>query len=188
MRRRRRLLIALALLTGGTAVALVSRRNTDESEPSISAYAPKSPKSLGPLPLDLAEEPVQPAHLSGRIEADMDESPAAPQEDATPSPEPPAAPVSDHWRPSMRTASYQAASAPATPSPPESPKPKADQKVSFVTHRIVDGDTLSDLAQRYLGSSKRFSVIFNANRDRLQSPDLLPIGAELRIPVAASGE
>ena len=54
-------------------------------------------------------------------------------------------------------------------------------------HRIVDGDTLSGLAHRYLGSSGRFREIFDANRDRLQSPDLLPIGVELRIPAVVAG-
>jgi nucleoid-associated protein YgaU len=88
----------------------------------------------------------------------------------------------------MRTASYQPVAPPPAPPRPEPSKPKAERKVSFVHHRIADGDTLSSLALRYLGSSKRFSVIFEANRDRLQSPDLLPIGTELRIPVPASGE
>jgi hypothetical protein len=190
MRRPRRLLIAVALLAGGATVALISRRHTDESVPHTSASPPNSAGNLGPLPLDLQEEPTQPAHLSGRIEADLDDSPNGPPsasgQDVSASPE---APAGDHWRPSMRAASYQATAHPAPPPPPEPPKPKADRKVSFVTHRIVDGDTLSGLALRYLGSSKRFSVIFEANRDRLQSPDLLPIGTDLRIPIAeAAGE
>jgi nucleoid-associated protein YgaU len=50
------------------------------------------------------------------------------------------------------------------------------------THRVRDGDTLSSLARDYLGSSKRFLEIYEANRDILASPDLLPIGAELKLP------
>ena len=50
------------------------------------------------------------------------------------------------------------------------------------THRIVDGDTLATLAQRYLGSSARAQEIFDANRNVLSDPKLLPIGAELKIP------
>jgi nucleoid-associated protein YgaU len=50
------------------------------------------------------------------------------------------------------------------------------------THRVRDGDTLSSLARDYLGSSKRFLEIYEANRDVLASPDLLPIGAELKLP------
>ena len=50
------------------------------------------------------------------------------------------------------------------------------------THKIVDGDTLGVLAERYLGSADRYLEIFRANRDRLTSPELLPIGVELKIP------
>lgn len=50
------------------------------------------------------------------------------------------------------------------------------------THRIVDGDTLTSLAERYLGSAARANEIFAANRDVLDDPGLLPIGVELRLP------
>ena len=50
------------------------------------------------------------------------------------------------------------------------------------THRIIDGDTLAGLAQRYLGSPGRAREIFDANRNVLSDPKLLPIGAELKIP------
>jgi len=50
------------------------------------------------------------------------------------------------------------------------------------THRIVDGDSLENLAQRYLGSADRAMEIYEANRDVLPSPQVLPIGAELTIP------
>lgn len=49
-------------------------------------------------------------------------------------------------------------------------------------HTIVDGDTLRGLAQRYLGSADRFLELYEANRDVLPGPELLPIGAELKIP------
>jgi len=50
------------------------------------------------------------------------------------------------------------------------------------THKVVDGDTLEVLAERYLGSPDRCLEIYEANRDVLPSPQLLPIGAELKIP------
>lgn len=50
------------------------------------------------------------------------------------------------------------------------------------THRVTDGDSLQALAERYLGSADRYLEIYEANRDVLTSPQLLPIGAELRIP------
>ena len=39
------------------------------------------------------------------------------------------------------------------------------------THVVVDGDTLTGLAARYLGSSDRFREIFDANRNVLAKPD-----------------
>ena len=52
-------------------------------------------------------------------------------------------------------------------------------------HKIVDGDTLGLLAEHYLGSADRWMEIYEANPDVLPSPDLLPIGARLRIPPPA---
>jgi nucleoid-associated protein YgaU len=54
------------------------------------------------------------------------------------------------------------------------------------THIVVDGDSLEKLAGRYLDDPRRSSEIFDLNRGELSSPDLLPIGAELRIPERAS--
>jgi nucleoid-associated protein YgaU len=54
------------------------------------------------------------------------------------------------------------------------------------THTVVDGDTLAALAERYLGSASRALEIYNANRDVLSDPKLLPIGVELKLPPRAS--
>ena len=50
------------------------------------------------------------------------------------------------------------------------------------THTVVDGDTLTALANRYLGSAARAEEIYQANRDVLHDPTLLPIGVELKLP------
>ena len=50
------------------------------------------------------------------------------------------------------------------------------------SHRIVDGDTLEILAERYLGSVSRSGEIFAANRAVLTKPELLPIGEWIHIP------
>jgi nucleoid-associated protein YgaU len=60
--------------------------------------------------------------------------------------------------------------------------PTASRPYAVRTHKIVDGDTLGALAERYLGSADRRLEIYEANRDVLPSPELLPIGAELKIP------
>jgi nucleoid-associated protein YgaU len=53
---------------------------------------------------------------------------------------------------------------------------------SIRVHRIVDGDTLESIAQRYLGNPERAHEIFEANRRILTYPDALPIGVEIQIP------
>ena len=62
------------------------------------------------------------------------------------------------------------------------PQAAAERIAPSRIHRIVDGDTLPALAEKYLGSAQRGPEIFRANRHVLQSPDLLPIGAELTMP------
>jgi len=49
-------------------------------------------------------------------------------------------------------------------------------------HRVRDGDTLEALAQRYLGDRLRWREIYGVNRELIERPDLLPLGAKLRIP------
>jgi nucleoid-associated protein YgaU len=51
-----------------------------------------------------------------------------------------------------------------------------------LVHAIVNGDTLEALAERYLGRADRAGEIFEANRTRLQDPEILPIGMKLTIP------
>jgi nucleoid-associated protein YgaU len=50
------------------------------------------------------------------------------------------------------------------------------------THKVVDGDTLRLLAERYLGSGEAAPAIYDANRNLLSRPEILPIGVELIIP------
>jgi nucleoid-associated protein YgaU len=53
-------------------------------------------------------------------------------------------------------------------------------------HTVADGDTLTRLAQLYLGRADAYLEIYEANRGVLTTPDLLPIGAVLVIPSRAS--
>ena len=50
------------------------------------------------------------------------------------------------------------------------------------TYTVQPGDTLSEIATRFLGSSKRYYEIFEANQDLLATPDALKIGMVLAIP------
>lgn len=69
--------------------------------------------------------------------------------------------------------------APWRPDPPAPPKESVWRK-----HRLVDGDNLEALAERYLGSRARAGEIFEANQGILPARDLLPIGKTIRIPPA----
>jgi hypothetical protein len=50
------------------------------------------------------------------------------------------------------------------------------------SHVVVDGETLSSIAGKYLGSQTRYQEIFQANRDQLKSVNDLKIGMKLIIP------
>ncbi len=63
-------------------------------------------------------------------------------------------------------------------------QPMAQATPAMRTHRIVDGDDLPALAAKYLGDPDRYLEIFHANQHVLTRPDILPLGVELRIPVA----
>lgn len=52
------------------------------------------------------------------------------------------------------------------------------------SHTVVRGNTLWDLAASVYGDPFRWPVIYDANRDRVQDPDLIYPGQVLRIPQA----
>jgi nucleoid-associated protein YgaU len=54
--------------------------------------------------------------------------------------------------------------------------------VMATTHHVADGDTLADLAKRYLRDPSRANEIYELNRALIPDPELLPIGVELRLP------
>ena len=49
-------------------------------------------------------------------------------------------------------------------------------------HRVVNGDTLEKLSQQYYGTPQQALNIFEANRQALFNPAILPIGLDLKIP------
>lgn len=52
----------------------------------------------------------------------------------------------------------------------------------FEEYTIRYGDTLSGIAEKKLGSPGRYTEIYNANKDRMASPDRLRVGTAIRIP------
>ncbi len=49
-------------------------------------------------------------------------------------------------------------------------------------HVIQDGETLSDIAEDYLGSPHRWRAIWNANKSSISNPDRLVVGKSIVIP------
>ena len=49
-------------------------------------------------------------------------------------------------------------------------------------HVIQDGETLSDIAQDYLGSPHMWIDVWNANKSRITNPDRLKVGVSIVIP------
>ncbi len=82
--------------------------------------------------------------------------------------------------------SVPSATAPTLPPQPnvlKTSQPAADLPVAKPTmYTIQQGDTLSLLAEKHLGSSRRFMEIYEANRDKLKNPDDIKMGLLIRIP------
>lgn len=75
-----------------------------------------------------------------------------------------------------------AAPAPGNVAPP-APAPTASAaKPKFTTYTLAEGDTLSDVAQRFFGSSKLWQKVYELNKDRIDNPDRVAAGTELRVP------
>ncbi len=53
---------------------------------------------------------------------------------------------------------------------------------SAATHVVEKGDNLSKIAEKYLGSAKKWKEIYEANKDILSSPNKIYVGQELVIP------
>jgi hypothetical protein len=61
-------------------------------------------------------------------------------------------------------------------------QPGDDDASGMRTHIVVDGDSLTKLADRYLDDPQQAQAIYRMNQGLLADPELLPIGVELRIP------
>jgi LysM repeat protein len=69
----------------------------------------------------------------------------------------------------------------------ENPKDiNADIKVSkpelFAVHAVKQGETLKDIAKKYLGDENKYKQIVEANRDVLSDQEKLEPGLDIKIP------
>ncbi|MCC6971410.1 MAG: LysM peptidoglycan-binding domain-containing protein [Phycisphaerales bacterium] len=70
---------------------------------------------------------------------------------------------------------------------PVAPPAKGEEGHASV-YVVQSGDTLSGISQRLFGSMKHADLIFQANRDRLSSPESLRVGQTLNIPPKPKSE
>lgn len=59
----------------------------------------------------------------------------------------------------------------------------AESDTRVIRHRIRDGDTLQALAARYLGDPSKYREIYERNKDRLPSAEVLPLNLTIEIYV-----
>lgn len=74
---------------------------------------------------------------------------------------------------------------PAAPTPAQPSQPAAPE---LATHRVRRGESLSDIARKYLGNPNRYTEIYQLNRDQLRNPHDLNIGMTLKLPLPAAAQ
>jgi hypothetical protein len=147
----------------------------------------------------LRDEAPRPLEIESRAPATVYSQPALPSQIAENVSAPDARSASADWRASgLRVAEFvqdpanaatinasysqpfELSKPASTVAPP--PWPEVVEANQPRTHIVVDGDSLERLAGRYLDDATRGHEIYEANRELLASPELLPIGAQLVIP------
>ncbi len=81
-------------------------------------------------------------------------------------------------------AAYQQQDAQTMPAPAETRDvpPPAPQKAAPKSYVIQKGDTLSKISQKFYGTTKKWKMIYEANRDRINNINNLKVGAQIVIP------
>jgi len=66
------------------------------------------------------------------------------------------------------------------------PEMENSKSLRYELHVVAPGDTLSGLAKKYYGDAMAYPRIFDANRNKLDDPNKIYVGASLRIPIDES--
>ena len=74
----------------------------------------------------------------------------------------------------------------ASPPPPKEERPAENAPTpppnTNQTYTVVRGDCLWKIAKRFYGNGAKYTIIFNANRDKIRNPNLIYPGQVLTIP------
>jgi len=149
----------------------LARRNSFMASPI--AGTPRALPMTGSEPVDDFQRPLPPFTTTDDAAQDND---VADSEEATKQTPTLAESIAELAERTRRTG-------PAPPSTsPDGPTASEDSPRAYDEYVVEYGDTLSDIAERFLGSPNRYSEIYEANRDRISAPDQLRVGKALRIP------
>ena len=209
MSRAKKLIIVCFVLAVGIALAWPFRKQNAELMPSeapdaqrtASQQAGSGDSSTLELPMTLGKDSGQgvaaqmasTGEPANPIEFDLQSHPALagsePQRAATQrvAPTPPRTSASDE-SPVTPTYSGQIPGSRPVYSTGQTSLPEEAAWPEEVVHVVHHRDTLEKLAERYLGDASRALELFDLNRDQIANPHLLPVGAELRIPVPARSD
>jgi 5'-nucleotidase len=94
----------------------------------------------------------------------------------------PVDPTNIQGKPVVEQTPVKADAAPTAPPAPAAPAPTADPATETRQYTVKPGETLSEIAKAQYGSTKYTDLIFEANRDQLESPDSLREGQKLKLP------
>lgn len=66
---------------------------------------------------------------------------------------------------------------------PEVTRPRARSLVRAEVYTVQPGDSLAAISYRFYGDTMQYTVIYDANRDKITTPDKIRVGQQLTIPV-----
>ncbi len=58
----------------------------------------------------------------------------------------------------------------------------ATPTLDFRTYQVTHGDSLSTIAQRFMGSADRWQQLYDLNRNAIDNPDAIQVGTVLKVP------
>jgi hypothetical protein len=189
----KKLMVVASVLVGGAGAAFFFRKEASPVDPfqgsSLSGAFRRrvdrssAPQAARPFPAGPTSRGTQPVRPAVRVPASTTAAiaePGAGSDESEPTFQKNFHPVGTLLQPIDGVPADEPASD-ATLDDANEPASGLDDS-SLRTHVVADGDTLTQLAIRYLGQAERYAEIYQLNREVLASPDLLPIGAVLRIP------
>lgn len=161
------LLGALALLAGCQTLGLTSPKTVTGEEVLGRLEATERP-AVPPAP-EIVSLPPAPPPL-----------PPAPPPALAPAPAP--RPVAA--RAAEEVSFDEEATVPASVKSEESGRPAriAAAAAGGKTHKVVRGETLQKISQKYYGTTTKWMKIYEANKTKLKKPDLIVVGMTLTIP------